>query len=358
MRIAAQSESPVTMADVAERAGVSIATVSRVLSSKRAVQPTLRVKVETAVQELGYRPNKLARNLRLQQAEMIGVVVSDIENPHFAAMVHAAEEEAYRSGYRVLLCSTDERRDKQASYLQVLADERPLGVLIAPCDPAGAEISQLLGLGIAVVAFDRPVRDRRADAVLADNRAASRSAVQHLVETGHSRIGFVGTSPTVATGAERVAGFRAAMLAVGLEPRSEDGGFRIESGQQATRRLLDRYPDLDAIIAGNNMIGVGALRALRERGVRIPDDVGFVCFDDPFWTELTDPPLTAISQPIRAMVAAAVRLLIDRIEGRSGAPKQLVFPLELVVRKSSAPRGPQRGGSAGERRSPPDDAER
>jgi LacI family transcriptional regulator len=337
VRVASRGEKTVTMVGVAKHAGVSVATVSRVIAGHPSVAPGHRARVEAAVLELGYRPNRLARNLRKRQSDMIGVVVSDIENPHFAEMIHVAESEAYRFGYRVLLCNTDESREKQASYLQMLADERPRGVLLAPCDPAGAEIGQLLDLGITVVAFDRPVLDSRVDSVLADNAAASRLAVDHLIQTGHQRISFVGTSPAVETGAARLAGYRAAMGDAGLEGRWENGGFRIETGQVATGRLLDRWPDSDAIVAGNNMMAVGAIRALRERGITIPDGIGLVSFDDPFWAELVDPPLTTLAQPLRAMVAAAVRLLIDGIEGRRRQPQRLVFGLELAIRASSGP---------------------
>src|ERR1035437_2624313 len=196
-----------TMADVAARAGVSTATVSRVLSGRSSVAPEIRAKVSAAVEELSYRPNRLARNLRRQNAEMVGVVISDIENPHVSEMVHVAEEEAYRRGYRVLLCNTDEKSEKQQEYLQMLADERPLGVIIAPCDSSGPEIGQLIDLGIPVVAFDRPVKDERADAVLADSFEAARTAVEHLVGTGVTRIGYVALSTQLEPGARRLAGY-------------------------------------------------------------------------------------------------------------------------------------------------------
>ena len=178
-------------------------------------------------------------------------------------------------------------------------------------------------LGIAVVAFDRPVNDSRADSVLADNAVASRNAVDHLIQSGHRRISFVGMSPAVETGAARLAGYRAAMEEAGLEPHWENGGFRIDTGERATMRLLDRWPNSDAIVAGNNMMAAGVLRAVRERGIVIPNQIGLVAFDDPFWADLVDPPLTTLAQPLRAMVAAAVRLLIDRIEGRRHPPRRL-----------------------------------
>ena len=177
--------------EVAERAGVSPATVSRVLSGTPGVRPASRERVLQAVAELDYRPNRLGRNLRQQNSETLGVVVSDIENPHFTQMVRAVEDAAYGRGFRVLLCNTDEMAEKQRAYLEVLAAERVLGVILAPSDPAGEEIGRLLDLGIPVVAFDRVVGDPRADAVIVDNAEGSRRATEHLIRAGHERIGFV-----------------------------------------------------------------------------------------------------------------------------------------------------------------------
>jgi len=334
------SNSVVTMAEVAERAGVSTATVSRVLSGRASVAPEFRARVSAAVEELSYRPNRLARNLRCRNAEMVGVVISDIENPHFAEMIHIAEEEVYRRGYRMLLCNTDESSEKQRSYLQMLADERPVGVIIAPCDASGPEISRLIEMGIPVVAFDRPVKDERADAVLADNFEAARTAVEHLVGSGVTRIGYVGLSTQIETGARRLAGYKAAMAALGLEARWVDGGLRLATGFRATERLVREWPEMEAMVVGNNMLTLGALRALRaEKKRRVPEDIVVVAFDDPFWAELVQPPLTALAQPVRAMTSTAVRLLIDNIEGRRREPERIVFRFTLKVRESSSRSG-------------------
>ena len=332
--------SPVaTMAEVAEMAGVSIATVSRVLSGRASVAPQLRARVLQAVDELSYRPNKLAHNLRRQNAEMVGVVISDIENPHFAEMIHVAEDEAYRRGYRMLLCNTDESKDKQREYLRVLADERPVGVIIAPCDAEGPEIGQLIDMGIPVLAFDRRVRDERADAVLADNFEAARIAVEHLAGQGVRRIGYVGISTEIETGARRLDGYKAAMLGLGLEPRCVDGGLRLATGYRAAEKLIEDWPEMEAMVVANNMVTLGALRALRAEGRRVPEDVAIVAFDDPFWTELVQPSLTTLAQPVRDMTSTAVRLLIDRIEGRRRDPQTTVFPFTLKIRESSAWKG-------------------
>lgn len=321
------------MVEVAERAGVSPATVSRVLNGARSVRPEYRERVLAAVAELDYRPNRLASNLRRRKAGMIGVLVSDIENPHFTRMVRAVEDAAYRRGYRVLLCNTDETPEKQRSYLEVLAAERVLGVLISPSDPYGEEIGALLDLGIPVVAFDRTVADVRADAVVADNVGGARVATEHLIRAGHERIGFVGGSVRIETGAGRLAGYESAMREAGLESHPANGGFRINSGREAVGRLLAESP-LTALVMGNNLTTIGALEALRERGLRVPDDVALVAVDDPFWAGLVEPPLTTLSQPVREMADRSVDLLFERIEGRREEPRRVVFGFELVVRGS------------------------
>lgn len=328
------------MSEVAERARVSPATVSRVLNGAVSVRPEYRDRVLSAIEELDYRPNRLASNLRRQKAEMIGVLVSDIENPHFTQMVRAVEDAAYRRGYRVLLCNTDETAEKQRAYMEMLAAERVLGVIVSPSDPGGQEISELLDLGIPVIAFDREVENPLADAVVGENVGGLELATEHLIRAGHERIGFVSGSVEVETGAERLEGYEAAMKEAGLEPRSVDGEFRIEGGRQAADKLLDSG-DLTALIAANNLSSIGALQAIRARDLLVPEDVAFVAVDDPFWAELVEPPLTTLAQPVREMAESAVELLFERIRGERKEPRRVVFDFELRVRGSC---GTKKGG--------------
>jgi LacI family transcriptional regulator len=324
----------VSMREVAIKAGVSPATVSRVLNGSPTVREDYRTRVLAAVAELDYRPNRLARNLRRRQAEMVGVVVSDIENPHFSEMVRAIEDEAFSAGFRVLLCNTDENAEKQRAYLEMLADERALGVVISPSDPAGEEIGDLLDLGIPVVALDRMADDPRADAVVADNVDATRRATEWLIEAGHRDIGFVAGRIDVETGDERLEGYRNAMEAAGLPQQVAGGGFRLEGGHVAAAELLAATPRPTGLVVANNLMTIGALRALREAGLRIPQDVALTAIDDPFWAEFTDPSLTTLAQPVRQMANAAMVMLLERIEGRRDEPRRLTFPFELKVRAS------------------------
>ncbi|MCC6314683.1 MAG: LacI family DNA-binding transcriptional regulator [Thermomicrobiales bacterium] len=322
-----------TIKTVAARAGVSPATVSRVLSGSERVQPAYRERVLQAVADLDYRPNRLARNLRRQVTETIGVVVSDIENPHFAQMVRAVEDAAFARGFRVLVCNSDETPEKQGAYLEMLAAERVRGIVLVPANPAPDGIARLRDLGIPVVAFDRMVDDATADAVIVDNADGALRATRRLIAYGHRAIGFVGGRPDTQTGAERAAGYVAAMTEARLEPRLANGEFRIDRGKLAAEQLLDAG-DVTALVVANNLMTVGVLQALRARRLRAPDDLALITFDDPFWAELLDPPLTALAQPVRRMADAAARLLFERISGRRDHPRCLVFDFELRVRRS------------------------
>jgi DNA-binding LacI/PurR family transcriptional regulator len=326
------------MRQVARRADVSLATVSRVLSGSTTVGDASRRRVLDAVEAMGYRPNRLARNLRRQQADMIGVVVSDIENPHFSETVRVVEDEAYKAGYRVLLCNTDETADKQQAYLEMMAAERVLAAIVSPADAQAAGVDALLSLGIPVVAFDRMIGDERTDAVVCANVEGLRRATEHLIWLGHERVAFLGGRTDVETGAERLEGYTLAMRAAGLTPFALDGGFRTEGAEQAVEDLLTHAQRPTALLVANNLMTLGAMRALRRAGIGIPDEIALVGVDDPPWAELVDPPLTAVAQPVRLMARTAMQLVLERLEGRRVETRRVVLPLELRVRRSCGAR--------------------
>lgn len=324
----------VTMKDVAERAGVSAATVSRALAGASSVKRSHRERVLQAVAELDYRPNRIARSLRRQTTETIGVVVSDIENPHFTRSVRAIEDAAYKRGYRVILCNTDETPEKQRAYLEVLAAEQVVGVILAPADPRDPTISTLIDMNIPVVAFDRSVDDQRADAVFADNTQAARLATDHLLKAGRNRVGTIAGRLEIQTGADRLRGYQEAMERHDLVPAIGHGEFRLDCAQRATSQLLDDQPDLDGLVVANNLMAIGALYALRDAGKRVPDDIALVGIDDPSWSGLVDPSLTTLGQPIAQMARSAFDLLVDRITKQRTQSRFVIFNFELVVRQS------------------------
>ncbi|MGC4108512.1 MAG: LacI family DNA-binding transcriptional regulator [Thermomicrobiales bacterium] len=324
----------VQIKDVAARAEVSSATVSRVLNGDQGVAAARRERVLAAIEELGYQPNRVARSLRRRYTDTIGVVISDIENPHFTQAVRVIEDAAYAKGHRVLLCNTDETPGKQAAYLEMLAAERVVGVILAAADVNDPTIGQVIDYGIPVVAFDRQVSDPRADAVTSDNVRAGREATSYLLERGHTGIGFIAGRLGIQTGADRLSGYTEAMQERGLMPQTASGEFRIDEAERATAELLDRFPGTTAIVVGNNLMTIGAARVLRARGLSIPADISIVQIDDPFWTELMEPPLTSFGQPVREMASQAFTCLMERIgQGRTEA-RHVVFPFELRERAS------------------------
>ncbi|HEY8582041.1 MAG TPA: LacI family DNA-binding transcriptional regulator [Capillimicrobium sp.] len=320
---------------MAERASVSPATVSRVLNGDPRVGASYRERVLRAVQELDYRPNQLARNLRRQRSATVGVIVSDIENPHFGEALRAIEDQAFAAGYRVLVCNTDERAEKQRVYLETMIDERVIGVIIAPSDPDGPQISRLLDLGIPVVAFDREVTDPRADAVLGENVRAAREATRLLVDEGHRRIAFIAGRTDVETGAERLTGYELAMRDAGLAVSIVDGGFRLAAGYSAVAGLLASDDRPSALVVANNLMTLGALNAIRDARLRVSADIAVVAIDDPAWAALVDPPLTALAQPVRRMADDAMELLLERVTGSRERPRRIVHPFELRRRAST-----------------------
>jgi LacI family transcriptional regulator len=322
------------ISEVAAHASVSPATVSRVLNGDPRVGEEYRQRVLRSVAKLEYRPNALARNLRRQRSGVVGVVVPDIENPHFGETVRAVEDQAYDAGYRVLVCNTDESADKQRAYLETMIDERVLGVIIAPSDPDGAQIGQLLDLGIPVVAVDREVADPRADAVLGDNVRATRTTGKLLADRGHRDIAFLAGREDVETGAERMLGYELAMRDAGLPTRVIPGRFRLEIGKAAIAELLAGDAAPSALIAANNLMTLGALLAIRDAGLRVPDDIAIAAIDDPAWARLVNPPLTTFAQPIRRMAADAMELLLQRVTGARDRPRRIVHRFELRLRAS------------------------
>lgn len=322
-----------TIKDVAAYAQVSSATVSRVLNNDAKVSPEIRNRVKFAISELGYRPNHIARNLRRQATETIGVIVSDIENPHFTKAVRAIENSAFNQGYRVVLCNTDEDAAKQKAYLEVLAAEQVTGIILAPAAADDPTIGQVLDIGIPIVAFDRPVNDDRADAVLADNFTAAKLATQHLLGLGRKRIGFIAGRQEIRTGLDRLRGYDAAVEDADLPHIVGHGGFRLELAYEATRQLLDEQ-EMDGLVVSNNLMAIGALRALVERGVRVPHDVAVVGIDDPPWTSLVSPAMTTLAQPTQLMATVAFEMLLSRISKERTIAREMIYQFDLRVRES------------------------
>ncbi len=330
------SKGPATINDVARAAGVSPATVSRVLNGPRAVSEERAARVRAAASRLGYRPFEPARALRRQVTRVWAAIIADIENPFFMAMVRGIEDVARAEGFRLVLCNSDEDLEKERAYVDVVIAERMAGVVIAVASHDDSSLDPLVRQNVPIVAVDRTPVDDRIDSVVVDNRAGARQAVDHLLGEGCSRVACI-TGPTrVDTATERLEGYRAALRARrlpvdrGLVRRTD---YKETGGYRAARSLLESPSPPDALFVANNPMAVGALRAIRESGRSVPHDIGLVAFDDSPWTTLTTPALTVVAQPAYEIGQTAGELLVTADADRPA--RHVVLPPTLVVRESS-----------------------
>lgn len=328
----------VTLKDVAKRAGVSYATVSRVVGGKPNIHPDTVERVRSAIDELQYKPNRTARSLRARQSKIIGVIVSDIRYDFFPPVVRAVEDLASAAGFAVLLCNSDERLEKEARYVDLLLEENVSGAVIAPTGRESRAIGRLLEAGVPVSLLDRTVPDVQTDNVVVDNFDAAYRATLHLYDNGYRRIGAIVGSDNATTAEQRYLGFqraveeRSSKVAASLVRR---GLPYFETGEQAMHELLTVDQPPDAVFVSNHLLAAGALKALDRLGLRTAEDIGLVTFDDPAWASLVSPAVTAVSQPAYRIGEEAVRALLERIDGFAGAPRRIVLETELVVRGSS-----------------------
>jgi LacI family transcriptional regulator len=340
-----------TIGDVARRAGVSTATVSRVLSGLGRARPETRDRVAMAARELDYRPSGIARSLKLRTTRTIGLIVTDIENPYFPELVRAIEDAARAEGYAVLLCNASNDPEREAGYLDLLVERRVDGIVIAASALGAHHREWLAQAPLPVVLVNTVARGIAMPAVTSDNRAGGRQAIDHLLGLGHRRIGHL-TAPRNLDAPERLAGARAAMAAARSTRESlvvVAGDPGVAGGEEAMGDLLDRAADVTAVFAYNDLMAIGAMRAIRARGRRVPQDISVVGFDDVALAAYVDPPLTTIVQSTAEMGRWAFDRL-GRLLSRPSPPGNarvdravVRLPVRLEIRESTAPAPPVAG---------------
>lgn len=320
--------------DVAKAAGVSTATVSRVIANNAPIKAETRERVLEAISQLNYRPNLIARSLRVQKSAKIGLVVSDIRNPFFTAIGRAVEDAAYEQGYSVLMCNTDENPEKEELYLNLLHDENVAGVIFSPTQQFSAS-SKTYQAKMPFVIIDRTVENRDTDMVLLDNVSAAYELTSHLIQNGYKKLaGLFGDAS--ATGQERSRGFHRALKDSQLTPVAAHFiSPRIKQGFDTTIALLESDNRPDAIFTSNSLLTAGAFQALRAKKVSIPNEVAIVGFDETTWGELVDPPITVISQPTEEIGRTATELLFQRIQEPTRLPKTVILNGNLLIKESS-----------------------
>ncbi len=331
-----------TIKDVAKAAGVSIATVSRVLSGKDPVSEGVRGRVLVAVRDLGYRPNALARSLREETTRTLGLVVPNVMNPFFTSVARAVEDAASERGYSVILCNAEEDPAKEESYLDVLLQKRVDGLVISPARKRSPQLGEFARAGVPVVFVDRATEDLDVPTVRVDGRGAVDELVGYLVGLGHERLAVISGPREVIPGKERLESFLNSAETRGLRLPAEYlklGDFRRESGRRAMRELMSLPRPPSAIFVANNLMCLGALQAAKEGGHAIPDDVSIASFDDIAWFELLDPPITAIAQPTEKLGAIAAGTLLSLL-GEDGDARSVSLEATLTIRGScGVPRG-------------------
>jgi LacI family fructose operon transcriptional repressor len=320
--------------DVAKHAGVSVASVSRVLSGLPGVSEATRQRVLTSVKALDYHPDLAARRLRSGKTDTLGLVVSDIRNPYFTEVSRAIEDVAYANGLRVLLCNSDEDPAKESFYLDMMRDENVAGVILSPTLDLLTRFKPG-DYGFPVVLVDRCDRDTQADAVVLDNVDAAQRLVRHLIDCGHQRIAFFHGAAS-ATGRQRREGYEAALAEAGLAPITQTLKPTTDEARQAMRDYLSQHRELpDAIVASSGLILLGLVESLHEAGLRYPQDTALAGFDDMPWTRVVTPAITVMAQPTADIGRSAIELLRARIAQPAQAMRRIVLRGELIVRGSS-----------------------
>lgn len=328
-----------TIKDVAARAGVSFATVSHVLNDTRRVSDAARARVQQAVSELGYVPSALARALKTNQTRMLGVLVPNIENPYFSELTRGIEDCCRRAGYSVFLCNCDDDLQRQSHYVQTLLQRRVDGLLLAVATGEASELEQALRqVRTPLVVVERALPGHLTDLVRVDNTAGARLAVEHLLSLGHRHIACLAGPARFEVSRARVAGWRQALAAAGIEPDPawlQEGDFGTADGHRLAHRLLARG-GISAMFASNDLFALGALRAAAERGVHVPGALSVIGFDGIDLGQFLHPALSSVGYPIRQLGERAASVLIERIQHPDARAREVVLAPQLILRESTA----------------------
>ena len=326
-----------TIYDVARRADVSPATVSRVVNGRANVDAGLAERVRRAMRDLDYRPNAVARNLRRSRTSFWAVIISDIDNPFFTTMFRGVEDVAQPAGFSVLLCNTDNLPDREEQYVNGTMSEQIAGAIISPT-PSSPHVRRLMDAGVPVVVIDRQLPETPVDTVLVDNEHGAALATNHLIKSGYERIGCITGEVDVFTAQRRLAGYRQALTAAGrpydqrlvrYADSLQEGGYR------AMTSMLTEDPRPDAVFVANNLMTVGAVSSAFDHGLDLPSEFGIVGFDDMPWSKLMRPALTTVAQPSYDVGRAAAELLKLRMADPNRPPTTETLHTELRIRRSS-----------------------
>jgi LacI family transcriptional regulator len=332
-----------TIQEVAERAGVAKSTASLAFSSPERVSEATRKRIRDAAEALGYRPNALAQSLRAGRSRLIGLVMADTRNPFNGEILQQVQEAALEHGHMVVASTTNEDAGRERKVLDELAALRVAGILLAPHSSDPDFLAYLRRLKPRIALIDQALDGFEADVVTSDSHLGASMLTAHLLGLGHQRIAHIAGSPGLWTSEQRCLGFESALRAAGVPPAPDlllHGDFRGQSGYEQAMRLLTRPDRPTAIVAANNFMALGALKAMEDLSIRCPDDVSLASFDDVPWGEVVKPRLTCVVQPVPEIARLSVRWLLERIGGGAdalGPPRSHRFIPTLIRGASTSP---------------------
>ncbi len=327
------------MREVAERAGVSVTTVSHVVNNTRTVNPDTRRRVEEAMQILGYQPNVLARSLRRGVTHTIGIILPDSANPYFAEVVRGIEDTSFSQGYSVILCNSDNDLAREHHYTNVLVEKQVDGIIFVAAGLSAENIHNLQRRSVPLILVDRQVPDVHVDRVLADNQRGGWVATRHLIDLNHRHIACIAGPPGLQVSNERVEGYRRALESAEIMFNPQwivEGDFQYQSGYAAAKELFFQQPSPTAIFACNDLMAIGSICSAHENQLKVPEMLSIVGFDDVRLAAFANPPLTTVRQYKRKMGARAAHMLLERIADRDIQPQEEILDTELVIRGSTA----------------------
>ncbi|MBN1641849.1 MAG: LacI family DNA-binding transcriptional regulator [Anaerolineae bacterium] len=328
----------VTIKDVAQEAGVSPQTVSRAINDKGEISPQTRGRILRIAERLGYRPNSVARSLATRRTRNIGLVVPDVSNPFFAGTARGIEDAAQQSHYNIFLCNTDENVGREMDALHSLEAQRVEGIILCSSRLSEGQLQRLADRYQPLVLLNRQIDHPHAGCVVVDDANGSAEAVRYLLQLGHRKIGLLAGPRASHSGRLRLHGYRAAMQACGqrvLPTWQEHCAPQVEGGRSAAQVLLQRAPELTALLAYNDLVAVGALRACRDMGWQVPDRLAIIGCDDVPLAALVSPALTTIHVPTYNLGQRALGLLLEMMGDEDGRPEPIVVSPHLVIRDSS-----------------------
>lgn len=328
-----------TIKDIAKKAGVSYATVSRALNNHPEVNEATRKKIFEIASEMGYQPNAIAQGLVKKETRTIGLLIPDITNPFFPEVALGIEDAANEEGYSVFLCNTNWSEEQEERYLSVLLQKQVDGIIIAPSSEKQNHIEKIFEMGVKKVVFISRINYSNSTSILIDNVRGAQMAVEHLIAKEHSRIAFIGGIKDAASNQDRLQGYKNALVANGISIDNDyiqSGDFKRESGHFITKKLLKLTPRPTAVFAANDLLALGAIQAIKEEGLTIPGDFAVVGFDDIGFAALPEIQLTTVAQPKYNMGKLAFLTLLDQIKGGDNIiNKKILLDPVLIIRKTT-----------------------